>query len=374
MTNKFILFDMDGVLLEPSGYINSLQSAVQRVGKALGAPNTILTKEQILWFDAHDITNEWDSLAICTAMILLLVWQSAPEVRLKNPTRAAATITQESPAFDAFLRTFTLDSDLPGESAFRYLIQKNAWLNQKQKEHLKIILFTCRDIFRSPILPIYQETVLGSDFFQENYQLDSQLDIESYLLKFDRPVLRDKKYQGLLKWHQKNNHHMGIMTNRPSASPPGYISSPEAELAAKLVNLEFLPLLGSGKLAWYATTHCDLPEHTFLKPNPVHALALIQMCLGHSFIEAMQLGIALWQEQAQRSDWQALKDANLIIVEDAVKGLQSGQKACELINQMDINTSVTLIGIATNAEKQKALDQIADFTVDSIDDIEWNDL
>jgi hypothetical protein len=35
---QIILFDMDGVLLQPRGYHTALQTSVKRIGQALGVP------------------------------------------------------------------------------------------------------------------------------------------------------------------------------------------------------------------------------------------------------------------------------------------------------------------------------------------------
>jgi len=374
MTHQFFLFDMDGVLLKPRGYHQSLQASVHRIGAALGAPNTELSENQIARFEALDVTNEWDSLAISTALILIHLWEYDPDLRLDGLSPDRETITQSKPDFDQFLGEFSYQSELPGRSAYHFLLKKHAWLTREQQTHLFTILHFCRDIFKSPTLPGHQETVLGSQVFTENYNLSSKLSTDSYLLKFDRPLLSGRQKDSLRKWLLDPSHHAGIMTNRPSSTPPGYLSSPEAELGAKLVGLEDLPVLGSGMLAWYAVTQRQLPDFTFLKPNPVHALALLQMCGGNSARQALNLAADLWLGENKPDAWEFLQNAQVTIFEDAAKGLRCGIAAKELLTKMGIDIELSLIGVTQNKIKRKALQGIADHVITSIQDINWQEI
>lgn len=372
MNLKLLLFDMDGVLLKPGGYHQAFKASVKRIGKALGAPKTEITAQQIAQFEALSVTNEWDSVAICSALVLIEVWKLDESIRLTEdiPLRTFI-ILPEMPNFQAFLDSFNQVGDLPGESAFNKIINEHSWLNVDQRDHLQKILFNCRDIYKSLTLPIHQEMVLGSQSFQENYHLSPKLNIESYLLKFDQPLMALEQSSELQKWLTKKNHCVGILTNRPNASPPGFISAPEAEMGAKLVGLDGAPMLGSGMLNWYAEKVCSLPQHTFLKPNPVHALSLMQLCIGQKTKEAIQRSVALWKGQAQKSHWKPFEGANVSIFEDSVKGLQSGLAAKSLLETLDININLNLIGVTNNLIKKKALLEIADEVIPTINQTQW---
>lgn len=374
MNHQFLLFDMDGVLLRPRGYHHSLQTSVQRIGVALGAPNTELSENQIARFEALDVTNEWDSLAISTALILIHLWEDNPDVRLDGLSNNPQIITLAKPDFDRFLDRFQNSGELPGQSAFHFFLNENTWLSREQQTHLHTILHFCRDIFKSPTLPGHQETVLGSRVFEENYKLTSQLNTESYLLRFDKPLIHEKQKDSLRKWLTDPNHHAGIMTNRPSSTPHGYLSSPEAELGAKLVGLADLPVLGSGMLAWFAATQYQLPDYTFLKPNPVHALALLQMCIGHSARQALDLAANLWHQKHVPEEWAFMHNARVTIFEDAAKGLRCGIAAKELLATIGIDIDLNLIGVTQNSIKRKALQGIADRVVTGIENLNWNEI
>jgi hypothetical protein len=374
MTKKFILFDMDGVLLKPGGYHQALKATVRRIGKSLGVLSARLSDDQIAHFEALSVTNEWDSAAISAALILLRAWKVNPDERLGTHPLNADVLTDQAPEIDVFLNTFTDVGDLPTVSAYEKITRENTWLNGSQRDTLKRLLYHSRDIYKSPILPWHQETVLGSRAFQENYNLEPKLNIESYLTSYDRQVMSFETRKNIHTWLAYPDHRAGIMTNRPSSTPPGYLSSPEAELGAKLVQVDHLPLIGSGMLAWFAATQCELPDHTFLKPNPVHALALMQMCLGASPTNALQLAYDLWRGGGKKEDWDQFNGSHITIFEDAVKGLRAGISSQVLLERIGIDIDLRLVGISSNPIKRAELEKIADVVLSDINQFDWGEV
>ncbi len=373
MKKSFILFDMDGVLLKPLGYHQSLRSMVNRIGRSLGAPNTNLTHAQIAKFESLGVSNEWDSLAISTALILLDLWKLDPDLRLSGLTKTQPLLSKTSPDFDAFLDRFTYDDRLPCESAHIQLLHNHQWLNSAQKRQLENILLNSRNIYNSPIMGAYQETVLGSNTFQENYGLEPQLGIESFLSKYDQPMMTQTTKAAFKRWLSEPNHYAGIMTNRPSACPPGYLSSPEAELGAVRAGVGDLPIIGSGMLAWYAKQFTDLPEYELLKPNPVHALGLILKTLGQTTRSALDSAFRIWHVEGQKEVWQSLNNNKMIIIEDSVNGLACGQAAQNLLEKNGVQVGLTKVGISNDPNKRKALATQTDMIMTDINDINWQD-
>lgn len=374
MTRKIFLFDMDGVLLIPSGYHEALKSSVKRIGLALGLPFSDLTDEHIARYEVLGITNEWDTLAICTALMLIKVWQTNPDVRLKTISANKTVLSTQSPQYDPFLDSFKDIGGLPTRSAYEKIISDHSFLGQNQITHLKDILYNARDIYQSVTLPIHQETVLGSQVYQKHYQLKPQLGIESYLMVYDKPALNPEMRKTLRERLSDKDHYAGIMTNRPSDIPPGYLSSPEAEAGAQLVGLRDMPLLGSGMLGWFATTQCDLPDHLFLKPNPIHALGLMQMCYGEPIKKALSLAYDLWRGLGDRKDWEKFNQTTVYVFEDAVKGFDSGKNAKQLLAQKQIDIDLRLIGVSKSPIKEAALQSFADQTFSDINQIDWDNL
>jgi hypothetical protein len=162
---QLILFDMDGVLLEPRGYHTALQASVKRIGQALGVPQAELTEDQIARFEALNITNEWDSVAICAAIILIYIWQFEPHLRLDGIRPSPHIISNRKLNFDNFLEALQDGGEVPGETAHAFILDHHPWLDEDQRAHLWTILSQCRDIYQSLTLPSHQETVLGSEPF-----------------------------------------------------------------------------------------------------------------------------------------------------------------------------------------------------------------
>lgn len=374
MTYSIILFDMDGVLLKPMGYHRSLQTSVKRIGQALGAPNTELSDDQIASFEALGVTNEWDSLAICTALILTQLWQIDDNVRLTNLSPHPEPITDDAPDFNDFLLTFNDISELPARSAYDYFVEKYQDMELSQKTHLQELLNNCRNIYTSPTLPGHQETVLGSEAFQENYTLEAKLNVDSFLLKYDQAMLSNDQLFALREWLAKPDNYVGIMTNRPNRSPSNYLSAPEAEFGSQLVGLNDLPLLGSGMLAWFATTQCNLPDHTFLKPNPVHALALMLMCSNRTVERSLKAAYHLWRGIEVRSNWKHLDGSTIIIFEDSAKGLASGVAAKNLLKKIGVNINVKLFGVTEHPIKRAVLEMLTDQIIPQINEVKWETL
>jgi hypothetical protein len=348
---------------------------VQRAGQALGAPNADITEDQIAKFEAINVTNEWDSIAICAALILLHVWKNDPKVRLDRSFQMKKTISSDSVDFDHFLDSFQLTGDLPGKSALAWIQDNHSGLDVSQWDHLVAILENCRDIFESLTLPIHQETVLGSQLFYQTYHLEPQLETESYLSKFDQSVIRPSVRRGLLDWLKPEEHAAGILTNRPSLTPSPSFSSPEAELGAEIAGIDhILPILGSGMLSWFAVTHCGLPGHTFLKPNPVHALALMQLCYGIRSEEALRLASDLWLEKAKPEKWEKFHQSKIIVFEDSIKGLLSAKNAQKLLADIGIRIELVLIGVGSNPIKTEKFHGLADRIISEINEIDWTSL
>jgi beta-phosphoglucomutase-like phosphatase (HAD superfamily) len=110
------------------------------------------------------------------------------------------------------------------------------------------------------------------------------------------------------------------------------------------------------------------------KPNPVHALGLMQLCWGLPVLDALNAAYELWQGAGDRQDWIKFDDSEVVIFEDSVKGLQSGKSAQALLARHSIDLALKLIGISANPIKQAELEKIADYVVADINQIDWESL
>ncbi len=370
MPDNFILFDLDGVLLSSHGYHKALQKSLTTIASSLGLKNTEISLDQIAKFETRNVTNEWDIIAICTALCLIYVWKQDGSIRLQNEKKAVK-IRESGPDIDKFLEIFTRSDDLPSIAAFNTLVANNPGLSANQVSYLYDLLSTCRDIYKSPTLPIHQEFILGSQLFHQHYKLDPKLNIEGYLQRYDQPLLSPQLRLSLENWLRIPGNYAGIMTNRQSQTPQGYLSSPEAEIGIKIAGIEGFPSITSGLLAWFAVTELGLPSHTLLKPNPVHALSLLRLLKGEDVKLAIRISSELWNGNSKVEAWMMFQDAHITVYEDSVKGLQSVKTAQSLLFQIGIETKLKLIGVSNNPIKIKALENITHNVISHINETFW---
>ena len=169
----------------------------------------------------------------------------------------------------------------------------------------------------------------------------------------DTRVMTDAKLAEFQTWLADPDHKAGILTNRPCKTPPGYLSSPEAEIGAQFVGLPGLPLMGSGTLAWFAETQLHVPDHLLFKPHPLHALGLLQLILGQSVEDSLQIANDLLEGRGDRTDWETLDGARVTVIEDTFKGLACGLASQKALAKIDIPIHLQLIGISKTSRKAR---------------------
>ena len=356
---KILLIDMDGVLLEPRGYHAALRETVSLVGSALGYERVNLIPEEIADFEAAGVSSEWDSAAICVALLLENLWDTYPDLTLPATLFLTFHPTHDIPPPD-FRRFFHLLAQahlqalLPLVRA-EQLIMNNAVLRTGlQKQAIQDILRNARQIGNSLTHRIFQELVLGSKVFTKTYAQLSCLNVQGYLLKHDRPTLSNRARVNFLEWLQAANHRAVILTNRPSRSPAGY-GTPEAEIGARGAGLEMLPIVGLGDLSWLndqLSSDCQ----SFLKPSPVHVLAALLRAIGIPREHALKIAAALALEGQADPVWQRLHKTQVYVFEDAVAGLKSARAAKDLLDGIDIPITLNLLGVTESEAKRQSLE------------------
>lgn len=355
MMDTFLLFDLDGVLLEPLGYHNALQETVRLVGKSMGFNAAHLSQEDIYAFEAAGITCEWDSSAICLGLMLKEIWEldstaGVPEIITPGPPQGMGLKTPDWKTFLKKLSLLLQSSDTPVEKATS-LLKKGR--TASQQEILDKLLGQAHDALCSLTHRVFQELVLGSKQFQSTYQLPPTLDSESYLIRYDRPTLSARHVQILENWLGENKRGV-IFTNRPSCPPDDLFGTSEAELGAVVAGLNHFPVVGLGDMVWLSTKSGQ-PTQDFLKPSPVHALAALLQARGVSKKEALSSAANLVHKNLIDKVWQEFHGAKLYVFEDTTTGMKSALTAKELLRENGIQINLTLVGIATAKQKQDSL-------------------
>lgn len=354
-----LLFDLDAVLLNSAGYHRSLVETVRRVALHLGFGEATLSQAEIDAFEARDITAEWDSSALCAALLLSAAWQENPEVRLPSrPPLETAPRRHAFPDVGAFFRQ--LDA-IPGDDTWsraeRALLDRLDGASASQAEALRSVLRDARTLDRSLTFWLVQLFNLGSRRFESIYGRPPGVETESFLERYDRPTLTSGERDALRAWISAGERCAAIVTNRPCASSATLFDSPEAEIGVEVSGLGDLPFVAAGHLG-SAAVGKGLAPQAFLKPSAVHVLAGIRAALGQSSTESVAAAVDLVAGRRIDDRWRSLDGARVFLFEDAPKGLKSALAAREALASHGVRVDLGLCGIATNEEKRRALERV----------------
>lgn len=350
MKNTILLFDMDGVLLEPRGYHRALQETVKRLGTSLGFQDVELPQPAIHRFEALGITSEWDSAAVCYALLLKTLHKQKLSGRFQSGGPADKKF--RPPDWDRFLAEVALRVDDGREplQAAADLLEDQLPLDDRAQ--VRSILDAAHQP-SSLVHSTFQELVLGSETFQAIYNQPPQISARSYLTRYDRPVISPRRQKALQNWF--NPHRRGaVVTNRPTR-PPGLKSgSPEGEMGAALVGLADLPLIGYGELTWLAIRK-NRPVRSLHKPQPTHALAGMLAAAGADLSRALDTAFQLTEGKYLARVKNLLHQSRVVIFEDTTAGLISLKTAAGVLDSFGIRLETVLVGIAADAQKRQAL-------------------
>lgn len=358
---EVLLFDMDNVLIEPHGYQRALQETISVVGRHFGFAEARLTVEDIACFEAAGSTSEWDTAAICTAVMLARAWEHDPGAR--PPGRPAETRasgrTIAAPDFQAFARELARTDEWdtgPRERAEVILLARSPDATAEQRAALVAVLRHARDFERSYTHRLFQEMVLGSATYARTYGTAGHLRTQGYLVRFDRAALSTEDLARLETWLAARGRRAAIFTNRPSLAPDGGGGTPEAETGARVAGVAGLPTVGLGALAWLSSRHGHPPE-AYLKPSAVHALAALRLAVGDPLVTALEAAAALDRGEAVPG-WEPLDGVRVSVFEDAAKGVHSARRAGIALREIGVQIRVHGSGIAASPPKVQALEAI----------------
>ena len=340
---NLLIFDMDGVLLEPLGYHRALQETVRLAGQACGFGDVRLGAEQIARFEALGISSEWHSSALCMAWMLLQK-EIAPDCQ----------ILDWEPLYAAFSRQYVQTSPIQRGSA---AMAETAAKHSVSAERAVDLMVNCESLQNSPTFNWFQELVLGSAAFEHIYGKTGQLNTESYLKKYDRRLLAPEWAQQVLEWIRQPGCGAAIMTSRPSAGmggPQGYAQEPDGQMGAELVGLGDLPLVGNGEMRWLAEK-LGVTVAQVKKPAAVHALAAL-LTAGGWPLERVLDYLAAGLAAMRREDLDWLDGNTLTVVEDTISGLLAMRAAADILAKIGVIINVRNVGVATDGAKVAALE------------------
>ncbi len=314
MSKKILIFDMDGVLLKPRGYHQALKDTVCLVAEKMGFEGISLSDQDIAQFEGLGISSEWHSSAACMALLVI----------------------------NGHLHLSQLFKLLKGEQAqvsarirLENAIRKRAEAAEVEPDEA-VLLIQKSETEESMTHRVFQEMILGT------------ADKESYLLKYDEPVLGSDSRKKLLIWLEHPEHRCVVMTNRPSHNMP------DANYGLQLIGMKnSIPLVGYGEMERMAEIFGgDAAEYS--KPSSAHALAAALAALGI----AENLHITHNALNGRVSDLLTqLDDCQFWVFEDSPAGIVSVDAMGRFLATKDISVKVNKIGIAESSVKGAYLEK-----------------
>ena len=368
------LFDVDAVLLHPGGYRAALHATLRHFAQQLGLSAPLLTAGEVEVFEAHSIISEWDISAICMAAVVLEGLLAAPALAVPATLAAALAALRSHGALQptinhALLARRTAAALRPGEYAAQAAARILAGDLRVAADArsaalcalLDHILLHTRDPQQSLTFRIFQNYTLGSSAYSACYGLPAAFTAPGTLAVEDRPALDAKWADEILAAVQTEALHAVIYTARPSLPPSATAAgaghySAEAELGARMVGLQALPVVGVGSMQWLAATiGGDAAE--FSKPAPLHALAAIACALFAPAADALRAAHELLHTRQLPPLMQALRGQALrvVVFEDSARSIQGTQAAGAILQAAGVPASVLGCGIAQSAAKRQQL-------------------
>lgn len=377
---KLLLFDVDGVLIYPKAYKEAMVDAVNWVAGQMGQQSIDLTFDEIAQFEANSITNEWESLPMCVALMVLDAAQQQPEVIADTLGETydnirSARISINRPDFAAFADEIgaNQNGDPLASHTARSLLRQ-----QTTSEMYPLWDSLFGDVFdiHTPTTRLFQNHTLGSTGFEQTYGFPAIFTGDSYLLTRDTPHITDANINLL----QQRDENVTIYTARPGTAPSDLNDQaqaavnqaqhpPEADYGAELLGMTHYPLISGGRVAWLATSN-GKHMSSYIKPSPVQALAAIGAAQTETETPALEAAAAFYESNRVEGPLETVSqfDTTVVVFEDSTGGIQAVTDAVDLLRQQGFSIQVESVGVSPEANKKSALAEVASIVVDDVNE------
>lgn len=372
MEPAIALFDLDSVLVYPGGYQTAFYQTIRYILQDVDLEYLLPDNELYNLYEANAVTSEWDKIPITLAIIFEAVYQCNPQLTVPSTFTDALHQIQSSSlkpvkidfsqVVAVIIDTFK-QAETPSLGLLRAIKSQqlpspyDRWITTP---FLPDLLQTTRDIHHSYPIRILQNYVLGSQRFQEVYHLPEEVESESLMLKNDRILISPGSLQCILDYQNNDIIKVAALTFRPSLPPReiqsdinGY--SPEAEIALNRLQLNFIPLIGYGRIA-YLAKHVNATPDKLIKPSPVQALAGIAAAWMDNEWQALTWAYEIYRNPSQEIHKLLPPHFQLHIFEDSTLGIISSRSAVQLLEKIGYRIDMHAWGISSTPEKTKSLE------------------
>ena len=375
-----LLFDIDGVLVNPLGYRACVKKTLDYFYKKMDLLDKMPPEDIAVSFEAIGITSEWDMIPICLAIVFdtFISNYKDGDIVLKNFEEGYRFIKNSEKSnvkidYSRFLDTIS-NNILKGNSApgtFLMDILTGKYDNPFQYFSGQPLLFdlfsTTRDIEKSLTLQVFQNFALGSEKFEEIYKQDALFSSASYLHDYDQPLLAKEQLHKICKLLNDDKIKAAIYTARPSSYPrevefEGIGYSPEAEIAIGLNKINNIPLIGLGKITYMAKMRGINPEE-LIKPSPFQSLACVFAAILNNELMGLKLADEVLFNRTKGNNYlknilnsildhiSYNEDINIHIFEDSISGMAAGEKSLSYLRDCGLESKLHTWGISMEKPK-----------------------
>ncbi len=384
------LFDIDGVLVRAGGYRAAMRATINHFSNRMGMGERAPDDDDIEFFEACGLINEWDSVPICVAWLLCETLRQSPHLEIGASFDSALAALQNAGAHDAsigyrpFVRRIADNrgqGEAPSRTALRLLGADIVQLPLAESQLkaldaiLAVLLEDADNVLTCPTTFVFQHFSLGSHLFARTFNLPPAFDSESLLTQYDQPQLTPEWHDRVLTWINQRELYATIFTARPSAPPrdmplptaqtgegqsprpiPYGAYAPEAELAVEMVGLTNLPLIGYGRLQWLGLQIGREPEE-LVKPSPLQALAAIGAAVSGLEVESLLAAHQLVSSGRLAGPLAELAGAtvDVSVFEDTFGGIRAVREAAGLLSESGVQATAHAYGVAASEEKLQVM-------------------
>jgi hypothetical protein len=383
MKKTILLFDMDGVLVEPRRYRASLQSTMDFFGKIMGWDSLYPGEKTIAWFEAKGIISEWDIAPIYIAWVIESVLENHPELPIPSDLLSFCEMTKKARIPKPENNIEGIIGQLPSlkKSGFTYcdlllfLIETGParliFSRLAGTSLINSILQYSRNVHQNIITRVFQEVYLGQRTFEDTFHLSAICFDQFTQHIVDYQLINPEWNEKLKRFNRGGTVEMAIMTARPSAQDypagDGRIEfSPEADIVVEQLEWNRIPMIGLGQLQ-YAADQLGYTSVDLIKPSPVHALGAIGAALSKNLLESIEAGWNLIN-CIPTTFYDSFPELDIHIFEDSPTGIIGTKKAVDLLDIQQIPVHLTKWGISSDPNKIKELENLGAHIVPSVNE------
>lgn len=381
MKNTLLVFDMDGVLVDPRRYRAALETTFDFFGNLMGWDSLYPGEDVIFWFESRGIISEWDMAPLYFAAVFEALLANNPQLQLPPDLISACNLIKshrfskpmiviEESLND--LRTLQASGLTICDQALKIgdigcpvfpLLRKSGFDTH--------ILGRTREVTVNPIPRVFQEMMLGAEKFTSTFLMPTLSENQPSSTILDKQLISNNWRERLHTEWASGSILMVIYTARPSAfgvedTEFDIHYSPEAEIVVQQLGWQGIPLIGAGQLRYAAKSlGCSIEE--LIKPSPCHALGSIGTALTGNPITAISTG---WDLLHTKSNgfFHSFPETNIHVFEDSPTGIQGAVKAVELLKGIGSPVNLTIWGVGSNKHKVESLKKLGATIVPTINE------